>query len=129
MVKLTKSFIDKARCPESACEMHWNDVVRGYGLRVTSTGMRAQSLRPHFPPVSFARRWRDVTCVPGRKRGAWALGFARWRWLRQSDKGRNMEAWNCFGVVPCSESLGMRFFTAATWNIRETASEQHGWLC
>lgn len=40
MVKLTKSFIDKVNPPAVAYEMHWDDSVRGYGLRVTSTGKR-----------------------------------------------------------------------------------------
>lgn len=40
MVKLTKSFIDKVKPPAVAYEMHWDDAVRGYGLRVTSTGKR-----------------------------------------------------------------------------------------
>ena len=40
MVKLTKSFIDKVKPPVTSYGMHWDEVVPGYGLRVTSTGKR-----------------------------------------------------------------------------------------
>lgn len=40
MVKLTKAFIDKVKPPVAAYEMHWDDAVAGYGMRVTSTGKR-----------------------------------------------------------------------------------------
>lgn len=40
MVKLTKSFIDRVKSPASEYEIHWDDAVSGYGLRVTPTGKR-----------------------------------------------------------------------------------------
>lgn len=40
MVKLTKSFIDRVKPPASEYEIHWDDGVPGYGLRVTPTGKR-----------------------------------------------------------------------------------------
>jgi integrase len=41
VVKLTKSFIDKVESPVSGYEIHWDDKVPGYGLRVTAGGVRA----------------------------------------------------------------------------------------
>lgn len=45
MPKLTKSFIDKVQPPASGYEIHWDgghdSAVKGYGLRVTATGVRA----------------------------------------------------------------------------------------
>lgn len=41
MVKLTKSFVDKVQSPPSGFEIHWDDKVPGYGLRVTANGMRS----------------------------------------------------------------------------------------
>lgn len=40
MVKLTKTFIDKVQPPASGYEVHWDDSVKGYGLRVSSQGKR-----------------------------------------------------------------------------------------
>ena len=40
MVKLTKSFIDRVKPPANEYEIHWDDGVSGYGLRVTPTGKR-----------------------------------------------------------------------------------------
>lgn len=41
MVKLTKGYVDKVQSPADGYEMHWDDAVRGYGLRVTHHGKRA----------------------------------------------------------------------------------------
>lgn len=41
VAKLTKTFIDKVQPPVSGYEIHWDDRVPGYGLRVTATGVRA----------------------------------------------------------------------------------------
>ena len=40
MVKLTKSFVDKVQPPASGYAMHWDDSVKGYGLRVSPRGKR-----------------------------------------------------------------------------------------
>ena len=40
MVKLTKAYIDKVKPPVGEYEIHWDDAVQGYGLRVTPTGKR-----------------------------------------------------------------------------------------
>jgi len=41
MAKLTKTFIDKVQPPVSGYEIHWDDRVPGYGLRITASGVRA----------------------------------------------------------------------------------------
>jgi integrase len=41
MAKLTKSFIDKVQSPETGYGIHWDDTVKGYGLRVTAAGKRS----------------------------------------------------------------------------------------
>lgn len=41
MAKLTKTYIDKVQPPVSGYEIHWDDRVPGYGLRVTANGVRA----------------------------------------------------------------------------------------
>lgn len=40
MVKLTKTFVDKVQPPASGYEVHWDDSVKGYGLRVSSQAKR-----------------------------------------------------------------------------------------
>lgn len=40
MAKLTKTFIEKALPPASGVKLFWDDSVRGYGLRVSSTGKK-----------------------------------------------------------------------------------------
>jgi integrase len=40
MVKLTKTFVEKAPKPASGYAIHWDDGVKGYGLRVSSLGKR-----------------------------------------------------------------------------------------
>ncbi len=40
MVKLTKAYIDKVKPPVGEYEIHWDDAVQGYGLRVTPAGKR-----------------------------------------------------------------------------------------
>lgn len=40
MAKLTKTFIDKAAPPEKGYQIHWDDSLKGYGLRVTCKGKR-----------------------------------------------------------------------------------------
>ncbi|MBK1674173.1 integrase [Ectothiorhodospira shaposhnikovii] len=40
MPKLTKTYIDKAQAPASNYAMHWDDSVKGYGLRVTAKGKK-----------------------------------------------------------------------------------------
>jgi integrase len=41
MAKLTKAYIDKVQPPATGYEVHWDDSVRGYGLRATSAGKKA----------------------------------------------------------------------------------------
>ncbi len=41
MAKLTKTFIDKVQPPSSDYDIHWDDKVPGYGLRVTANGVRS----------------------------------------------------------------------------------------
>lgn len=41
MPKLTKAFIDRVPLPAKSYEIHWDDRVSGYGLRVTASGVRA----------------------------------------------------------------------------------------
>jgi integrase len=40
VAKLTKTFIDKAAPPEKGYQIHWDDSLKGYGLRVTCKGKR-----------------------------------------------------------------------------------------
>ena len=40
MAKLTKTYIDKAAPPEKGYEIHWDDSLKGYGLRVTAAGKK-----------------------------------------------------------------------------------------
>lgn len=40
MAKLTKTFIDKVQPPGEGYAMHWDDSLKGYGLRVTAAGKR-----------------------------------------------------------------------------------------
>lgn len=41
MPKLTKTFIDKVQPPAKGEKIHWDDTVKGYGLRVMPSGRRA----------------------------------------------------------------------------------------
>ncbi|MCB1378979.1 MAG: integrase family protein [Alphaproteobacteria bacterium] len=41
MPKLTKVYCEGAKPPAAGYEIHWDDRVPGYGLRVTATGVRA----------------------------------------------------------------------------------------
>lgn len=41
MAKLTKPFCETVKPPATGYEIHWDDRVPGYGLRVTATGVRA----------------------------------------------------------------------------------------
>lgn len=41
MPKLTKTYCETVAPPASGYEIHWDDRVGGYGLRVTATGVRA----------------------------------------------------------------------------------------
>ena len=41
MAKLTKAYIDRVKAPESGYSIHWDETVKGYGLRVTVAGKRA----------------------------------------------------------------------------------------
>lgn len=41
MPKLTKAYIDGVKPPATGYEIHWDDRVSGYGLRVTVNGIRA----------------------------------------------------------------------------------------
>jgi integrase len=41
MVELTKTFIDRVKAPATGYEIHWDDRVPGYGLRVTANGVRS----------------------------------------------------------------------------------------
>ncbi len=40
MAKLPKTFIDKVQPPAEGYAMHWDDSLKGYGLRVTAAGKR-----------------------------------------------------------------------------------------
>lgn len=40
MVKLTKTFVDKVQPPATGYDAHFDDTVKGYGLRVTSGGKK-----------------------------------------------------------------------------------------
>lgn len=41
MAKLTKTFVDKVEPPASGYQIHWDDKLPGYGLRVTANGVRS----------------------------------------------------------------------------------------
>lgn len=41
MAKLTKTFIDKVQSPASDYDIHWDEKLPGYGLRVTVNGVRS----------------------------------------------------------------------------------------
>lgn len=41
VAKLTKTFVDRVQPPASGYAIHWDDKVPGYGLRVTSSGVRS----------------------------------------------------------------------------------------
>jgi len=36
MARLTKGFIDKLQPPATGTEVHWDETVKGYGLRVSA---------------------------------------------------------------------------------------------
>lgn len=40
MAKLTKTFVEKVEKPASGVKLHWDESVKGYGLRVTSAGKK-----------------------------------------------------------------------------------------
>lgn len=40
MAKITKTFVDKIAAPAEGYEMHWDDSVKGYGLRVSKEGKK-----------------------------------------------------------------------------------------
>lgn len=40
MAKLTKAFIDKVQPPAEGYRIHWDETVKGYGLRVTAAGKK-----------------------------------------------------------------------------------------
>ena len=40
MAKLTKTFIDKVQAPATGYQIHWDESLKGYGLRVTAMGKR-----------------------------------------------------------------------------------------
>jgi len=40
MAKITKTFVDKVQPPATGYEIHWDDFVKGYGLRVSAQGKR-----------------------------------------------------------------------------------------
>ncbi|WP_053059122.1 Arm DNA-binding domain-containing protein [Croceicoccus naphthovorans] len=40
MAKITKTFVDKVAAPAEGYEVHWDDSVKGYGLRVSAQGKR-----------------------------------------------------------------------------------------
>jgi len=55
MAKLTKAYIDKVKAPANGYEIHWDDALKGYGLRVTAARKRvfvAQG-RVHGKAVCF----------------------------------------------------------------------------
>ena len=41
MAKLTKTFIDKVSLPADDYKIHWDDTIKGYGLRVTAKGKKS----------------------------------------------------------------------------------------
>lgn len=40
MTRLTKEFIDKVTPPEKGYKVHWDDKLKGFGLRVTAAGKK-----------------------------------------------------------------------------------------
>lgn len=40
MARITKSYIDRVPLPPREYQIHWDDTVKGYGLRVTPTGKK-----------------------------------------------------------------------------------------
>jgi len=40
MAKITKTFVDKVAAPAEGYEVHWDESVKGYGLRVSSQGKK-----------------------------------------------------------------------------------------
>ena len=55
MAKITKTFVDKVQPSASGYEIHWDDSVKGYGLRVSSRGKRVFIVmgRVQGKPVQF----------------------------------------------------------------------------
>ena len=44
MAKLTKTFIDKVQAPAEGYQIHWDEEVKGYGLRVTESHRKLRRL-------------------------------------------------------------------------------------
>ncbi|MCF8707389.1 hypothetical protein [Rhizorhapis sp. SPR117] len=61
MIKLTRAFIDKVKPPQGDYEIHWDDSVQGYGLRVTPKGKRVFELGPaSFDELTAELRIGDI---------------------------------------------------------------------
>jgi hypothetical protein len=64
VVKLTKSYIDRVESPVSGYEIHCDDKVPGYGLRVTANGVRAFVAQGRVLGTAAERTARNRT-APG----------------------------------------------------------------
>lgn len=55
MAKITKAFVDRVQAPAKEYDNHWDDSVKGYGLRVTSGGKKVFFVqgRVRGKPVQF----------------------------------------------------------------------------
>lgn len=87
MAKLTKSYIDKAPVPVKDYVMHWDDSLKGYGLRVNSKGRKAF--------VALGRVNRRLVCFTIGPYGEWTEHEARERArkvLQQMREGVNPHA-------------------------------------
>ncbi len=87
MAKLTKSYIDKVTAPPKDYVMHWDDALRGYGLRVNAKG------RKSF--VALSRVTRKLVCFTIGPYGEWTEHEARERArkvLQQMREGVNPHA-------------------------------------
>lgn len=69
MAKMTKSFVDKVAPPEQGYAIHWDDGIKGFGLRVTAAG------RKSF--VAQGRVQGKAVCVTIGPYGEWTEHQAR----------------------------------------------------
>ncbi|WP_373088388.1 hypothetical protein [Sneathiella sp.] len=73
MVKITKTFVDKVTAPSEGYQMHWDDSVKGYGLRVTERCIEREGAMGQASELY--QSWCDFAVENGEEKGS-AKAFA-----------------------------------------------------
>lgn len=82
-MRITKRAVDSVSLPAKGYALHWDDELKGFGLRVTSAGVKSFILQKRIHGKDHRitlGRYGEITTEQARKDAMAKAGAYCWRW-------------------------------------------------